>query len=63
MKTYRIKGLWYTVKATCMKQALLKLVDSEGDFTYTHHWYTNSNRKAWCEFRTSYGYEGILEEV
>ena len=63
MKEYRIKGLWYTVKAQCMKQALKKLVDPDGDFTYINHWYTKTNRKAWCEFETSYGYKGIVEEV
>ena len=63
MKNFRIKGTWYTVKANCMKQALLKLVDEDGDFTYTPHWYTRSNRKSWCTFETSYGYKGIIEEV
>lgn len=63
MKKYRIKGTWYIVKASCIKQALLKLVDDGGDFTYTPHWYTRSNRKSWAEFETSYGYKGILEEV
>ena len=43
MKSYRIKGLWYTVKASCMKQALYKLVDSDGDFIYRNHWYTRSS--------------------
>lgn len=63
MKKYRIKGTWYTIKARCIKQALLKLVDEHGDFTYTPHWYTRSNRKSWAEFETSYGYKGIIEEV
>lgn len=63
MKKYRIRGLWYTVEASCMKKALLKLVDPDGDFTYRNHWYTGSNRKAWAEFWTSYGYHGIVEEV
>ena len=63
MKNFRIKGTWYTVKANCMKQALLKLVDEDGDFTYTRHWYTRSNRKSWCTFETTYGYKGIVEEV
>ena len=63
MKQYRIKGTWYKVKAPCMKQALLKLIDSDGDFVYKNHWYTKSNRKAWAEFETSYGYAGIVEEV
>lgn len=63
MKTFRIRGTWYTVKASSMRQALIKLVDSDGDFTYTPHWYTKSNRKSWCEFETSYGYKGIVEEV
>ena len=52
-----------TVKATSLKQALLKLVDADGDFTYRAHWYTRSNRKSWAEFETSYGYKGIVEEV
>ena len=52
-----------TVKATCLKQALFKLVDSDGDFTYRPHWYTRSNRKSWAEFETGYGYSGVVEEV
>ena len=63
MKSFRIRGTWYTVKASCMKQALLKLVDEDGDFVYTRHWYTKSKRKSWAEFETGYGYKGILEEV
>jgi hypothetical protein len=63
MKEFRIKGTWYTVKANCIRQALKKLVDEDGDFTYTPHWYTRSNRKSWAEFETSYGYRGIVEEV
>ena len=63
MKNFRIRGTWYTVKATCLKQALLKLVDSDGDFTYRPHWYTRSNRKSWAEFETGYGYRGVVEEV
>ena len=63
MKNFRIRGTWYTVKATCLKQTLLKLVDSDGDFTYRPHWYTRSNRKSWAEFETGYGYRGVVEEV
>lgn len=63
MKQYRIRGLWYTVKASCLKQAILKLVDSEGDFVYTSHWYTRSNRKSWAEVETGYGYKCIVEEI
>lgn len=63
MKRWRIRGTWYTIKASCAKQALLKLVDADGDFTYRNHWYTRSNRKSWTEFETSYGYKGIIEEV
>lgn len=63
MKQFRIQGTWYTVKAACIKQALLKLVDSDGDFKYTKHFYTRSNRKSWAEFETSYGYTGVIEEV
>lgn len=63
MNRYRIKGNTEIVKASCMKQALLKLVDEDGDFIYRNHWYTRSNRKAWAEFETSYGYKGIVEEV
>ena len=63
MKKFRIRGLAYTVKASCLKQALFKLVDEDGDFVYTPHWYTRSNRKSWAEFETSYGYKGIIEEV
>ena len=63
MRKWRIKGTWFTVDAPCAKKALLKLVDPDGDFTYKNHWYTRSNRKAWAEFETSYGYKGIVEEV
>lgn len=63
MKSYRIRGLWYTVKASCMRQAILKLVSEDGDFTYKNHWYTRSNRKAWAEIETSYGYKCIVDEV
>lgn len=63
MKQFRIRGTWYTVKASYIKQALLKLVDADGDFTYTAHWYTRSKRKSWAEFETSYGYKGVIEEV
>lgn len=63
MKTYRIKGTTERIKANCMKQALLKLVDKDGDFLYQEHWYTRSNRKAWARFETSYGYTGIVEEL
>lgn len=63
MKQYRIKGATEIVKASCMKQALKKLIDADGDFIYQNHWYTRSNRKAWAEFETSYGYKGIVEEV
>ena len=63
MKQYRIKGTWYTIKASCIRRALLKLVDADGDFTYKSHWYTKSLRKSWAEFETGYGYKGILEEV
>ena len=63
VKCFRIKGTWYTVKASCIRQALLKLVDEGGDFTYKIHFYTKSKQKSWAEFETSYGYKGILEEV
>lgn len=63
MKKFRIKGNTEIVKASCLKQALMKLVDEDGDFVYTRHWYTRSNRKSWAEFETSYGYKGIVEEV
>ena len=63
MREYRIRGSVETVRASCLKQALLKLVDADGDFTYTPHWYTRSRRKSWAEFETSYGYKGIIEEV
>lgn len=63
MKRYRIKGNTEIVKAPCMKQALKKLVDTDGDFIYKNHWYTRSNRKAWAEFETSYGYKGIVQEL
>lgn len=52
-----------TVNAKCFKDALRKLVDADLDLTYRNHWYTNSNRKSWCEFETNYGYKGIVEEV
>ena len=63
MKRYRIKGNTEIVKASCMKQALLKLVDSEGNFVYKNHWYTGSNHKAWAEVETNYGYKCIVIEV
>lgn len=63
MRKWRIRGTWYTVSARCIKEALYKLVDPEGDFIYRGHWYTRSNRKAWAEFETGYGYTGIIEEV
>lgn len=63
MKKFRIRGTWYTVNAKCIRQALLKLVDENGDFTYTPHWFTRSGRKSYAEFETSYGYKGVIEEV
>lgn len=63
LKNYKIKGSTEKIQAHCMKQALLKLVDKDGDFVYKNHWYTRSNRKAWAEFETSYGYKGVVEEV
>lgn len=63
MKKYRIKGNTEIVNASCMKQALYKLIDADGDFTYRNHWYTRSNRKAWAEVETSYGYTCKVEEV
>lgn len=62
MKQYRIRGTWYTIKARCMKEAIKKLVE-ELDFIYQNHWYTRSNRKAWAEVWTGYGYHCIVEEV
>ena len=56
MRRWRIKGCTEIITAQCAKKALLKLVDADGDFT-------GSNRKAWAEFETSYGYKGIIEEV
>lgn len=52
-----------TVKANCIRQSILKLVDADGDFTYKPHWYTNSNKKSWAEVTTTYGYKCIIEEV
>lgn len=63
MKSYRIRGTWYTITASCMSQAIKKLVDPYGDYTYRNHWYTKSNRKSWAEVETSYGYSCIVEEV
>ena len=37
MKQYRIKGSTGTVKAACMKQAIYKLVDEDGEFQYKNH--------------------------
>lgn len=62
-RRFRIRGTWFTVEASYIKAAIIKLVTGDGDFTYTPHWYTNSNRKSWAEVRTSYGYECIVEEV
>ena len=63
MKQYRIKGNTGTVKASCMKQAIYKLVDEDGEFVYKNHWYTRSNQKAWAEVETPWGYKCIVEEV
>lgn len=63
MKRFRIKGTTEIVKASCMRRALYKLVDSDGDFTYKNHWYTRSNKKSWAEVETSCGYKCIVEEV
>lgn len=63
MKRYRIKGNTEIVKASCMKRAILKLVDEDGDFVYRNHWYTRSLKKAWAEVETGYGYRCIVEEV
>lgn len=63
MKKFRIKGNTEIIIASCMKQALCKLVDPDGDFVYRNHWYTKSNKKSWAEFETSYGYKGIVEEL
>lgn len=63
MKRYRIRGTWYTVEATCLKQAIRKLVTKDDDFTYHPHWYTRKNRKSWAEVETDYGYKCIVEEV
>ena len=63
MKQYKIKGNTEVVKAGCMKQALYKLIDPDGDFVYRNHWYTRSKRKAWAEVETSYGYKCIVVEV
>ena len=35
MRKFRIRGTWYIVRASCLKQALIKLVDEDGDFRYT----------------------------
>ncbi len=63
MKTYRIRGSTEKIKASCMKQAIKKLVDEDMDLTYKNHWYTRSNRKSWAEVETSYGYKCIVEEL
>ena len=63
MRNFKIRGLWYTVKATCLRDALRKLVDADEDFVYTPHWYTRNNRKSWASFEISYGYKGVVEEV
>lgn len=62
MKYFRIKGSTLIIKASCLKQAIIKLVD-ESDFTYKAHWYNRSNRKSWAEVETSYGYKCVVEEV
>ena len=62
-RRFRIRGNTEIVNATCLKQALYKLVDEDGDFTYIPHWYTKTNKKSWASFETSYGYSGIVEEV
>ena len=62
-RRFRIKDTTEIIEANSMKQALLILVDPDGDFIYKNHWYTKSNRKSWAEFETSYGYSGIVQEV
>ena len=62
-RRFRIKDTTEIIEANSMKQALLILVDPDGDFTSKIHWYTKSNRKSWAEFETSYGYSGIVQEV
>ena len=62
MKQYKIRGSIVIIKAKCMKDAIRKLVE-ESDFVYQNHWYTRSNRKAWAEVWTGYGYYCIVEEV
>ena len=62
MKQYRIKGSMEIVKASCMKRAIEILVEKD-DFVYRNHWYTRSNKKAWAEVWTGYGYHCFVEEV
>ena len=59
---FRIKGSTLIIVASCLKDAIRKLVDAE-DFTYTRHWYNASNRKSWASVETGYGYKCIVEEL
>lgn len=63
MKKFRIRGCWYAVTATCLKDALRKLVDPDLNLVYKPHWYTRDSRKSWASFETIYGYSGVVEEV
>lgn len=63
MRYYRIRGTTEIIKASCMNEAIRKLVDNDMNFVYKNHWYTKSNRMAWAEVVTDYGYRCIVDEI
>lgn len=64
MRHFRIKGSTYTVSASCLLDAIRKLVCKDEELAgYERHWYTRVNRLSWAKVRTTYGYECIVEEV
>ena len=61
MKKFRIKGNTEIIAASCMKQALCKLVDPDGDFVYRNHWYTKSNKSHGQNLKHPMGTRGLLK--
>lgn len=63
MKTFRVKDWPLVVNARTLKDAIFKLVDRDGNFTYRPHWYSHSDRKSWAEVTLVDGYVCIVEEL
>lgn len=63
MKTFHVKGWPLIAEARTLKDAIFKLVDRDGGFTYRPHWYSHSDRKSWAEVTMTDGYVCIVEEV